>query len=232
MRRRLARTRTGRKRTEVDADFGGSDCPTGSTVEFDARGLRLRGTVGELGPRHAIVGGVGERRWRVPYSMLRVIERAGNGCTLAEIKKLADGLLAGQRGMGQLDEQWRIALDTSPRRAGSCSYGDKTIYLSVGHCLVAPKAEVIDTVLHEIAHAIAGAEHGHDDHWRRIAVSIGCSGERCTTETHTATRWIGRCGCEKTYHRQVLTRRVRTGRCRTCGGQIAWSINSDARAPR
>lgn len=36
-----------------------------------------------------------------------------------------------------------------------------------------------NTVLHEIAHIIAGARHGHDDVWKRIAMNIGCTGERC-----------------------------------------------------
>ena len=85
-----------------------------------------------------------------------------------------------------------------------------------------------DTILHEIAHAIAGPQHGHDAYWRRIAAALGCSAKRCTAETHTATGWIGKCGCEKPHHRQVLTRRTRTATCRRCLKPISWRINAEA----
>jgi predicted SprT family Zn-dependent metalloprotease len=36
-----------------------------------------------------------------------------------------------------------------------------------------------DTVLHEIAHILAGPEAGHGRLWKRIAREIGCSAQRC-----------------------------------------------------
>ena len=41
---------------------------------------------------------------------------------------------------------------------------------------------VIDTLLHEIAHALVGHKHGHDAVWRRKALQIGCNGKRCYSE--------------------------------------------------
>ena len=38
-----------------------------------------------------------------------------------------------------------------------------------------------NTVLHEIAHAIVGAEHHHDRVWRDCAQRIGCTGDRLAT---------------------------------------------------
>ena len=227
---RRPRQGTGTKRTEVTDAFAGQACPAGSIVEFELRGRTMRGKVAELTPRQAVIGGLGERRWRVPYRLLTTIERAGNGSTLKEIKLRADNLLRQYQRSGHLGADWRIALDTSPRRAGSCAHAARTIYLAVGHCLIAPNDEVTDTILHEIAHAIAGARHGHDAHWRRIAAALGCSAKRCTSETHTATRWIGKCGCTKPHHRQVLTRRTRGARCLRCHEPISWRINAEAAA--
>jgi predicted SprT family Zn-dependent metalloprotease len=48
-------------------------------------------------------------------------------------------------------------------------------------------AQVIDTILHEIAHHLAfrvNAERGHGEHWIMWAEMIGCSAER----THTMPR--------------------------------------------
>ena len=36
-----------------------------------------------------------------------------------------------------------------------------------------------NTLLHEIAHALAGHEHNHDEVWKATARSIGCDGCRC-----------------------------------------------------
>lgn len=72
------------------------------------------------------------------------------------------------------------------------------------------------TILHEIAHALAGPGHGHDAHWRAIAIRIGDSGERCyeaDTETPDArfTATCSVCGKSWKQHR----RPVRQGWC-TC----------------
>jgi predicted SprT family Zn-dependent metalloprotease len=41
------------------------------------------------------------------------------------------------------------------------------------------EAEVRDTVLHEIAHALVGAKHGHDRVWKDTAEAVGCRPQRC-----------------------------------------------------
>lgn len=40
---------------------------------------------------------------------------------------------------------------------------------------------IINTVLHEIAHGIAGAKHHHDRVWVEAAQKIGCNGQRLAT---------------------------------------------------
>ena len=41
--------------------------------------------------------------------------------------------------------------------------------------------KIINTVLHEIAHGIAGATHHHDRVWVQAAQRIGCDGQRLAT---------------------------------------------------
>lgn len=90
---------------------------------------------------------------------------------------------------------WDFGFDRARRRAGYCRrYKNGLVVergsvmrtafkgkISVSARFVAANDEVAlkETVLHEIAHALVGNEHHHDDIWREKAISIGCSGRRC-----------------------------------------------------
>lgn len=62
-------------------------------------------------------------------------------------------------------------------RWAQCRYSKKTIYVDV---LVAewPWRKQRDTILHEVAHALAGHKAGHGPRWFRIAERIGVRGKR------------------------------------------------------
>ena len=94
------------------------------------------------------------------------------------------------------------------RGPGVCRYREKRIDLSVSYCLAASRAEIEDTVLHEIAHAIVGPKHNHDAVWKAKAREIGCQGERCHRVQHSVPRWVGECGCGQQWFRQTLQRRM------------------------
>ena len=90
------------------------------------------------------------------------------------------------------------------------------------------RAEITDTLLHEIAHAIVGVRHQHDAVWRTKAREIGCTAERWHAVNHTPARWVGACGCGKRWLRQRLSRNLRLGaRCGSCNGEISWRRNTD-----
>lgn len=112
---------------------------------------------------------------------------------------------------------WSLVFDRAKRRAGVCRYDRREIGLSAPLTALHDEADVRDTVLHEIAHALVGARHGHDADWRATATRIGCSGERCVSRDAPELEgaWIGTCpaGHRVTRHR----RPDRPAACRQCG---------------
>lgn len=75
---------------------------------------------------------------------------------------------------------WELRLDGAKARAGSCNHVRKLITFSRRYVCSNETTEkmFMDTVLHEIAHALAGKEAGHGKVWRGIALRIGCTGKR------------------------------------------------------
>ena len=92
---------------------------------------------------------------------------------------------------------WQVKFDNARRRAGQCDFFNQTISLSRFYIGYADVDHIRDTILHEIAHALAGPHHGHDAVWRQIAQEIGCSAKRCHNLVFAKAKWLMRCpkGC-------------------------------------
>ena len=121
-------------------------------------------------------------------------------------------------------DDWSFAWHRKRRAFGSCSYPLKTIYISL-HFVEAGESEGVlkDTVLHEIAHAIAGASAGHGPAWKRAALMVGASPERCGDSDipfeKQGYKWMRRCkscGERIGYHRKPSPRRRSS--CARCSG--------------
>lgn len=109
---------------------------------------------------------------------------------LQKVRVWADALIS-----LHLDESWTFGFDNAKRRAGLCDYTRKRI--SVSRYLAARHDDDANhqTLLHEVAHALAGHRAGHGPAWKRIARDIGYSGgstHRLETATELAP-WVGRC---------------------------------------
>ena len=64
-------------------------------------------------------------------------------------------------------------------RAGQCDYKRKVISLQPTFVEKNYPVVIKWTILHEIAHAIAGRKHGHNKFWKRTAIALGDDGQRC-----------------------------------------------------
>ena len=75
-----------------------------------------------------------------------------------------------------LDESWTFGFDNAKRRAGLCDYERRRI--SVSRYLTARYDDDTNhqTLLHEVAHAIAGPGAGHGGRWKAVARDLGYVG--------------------------------------------------------
>lgn len=111
---------------------------------------------------------------------------------------------------------WRFEFDRSRRRFGCCHYDARLITMSAALSKLNEEAKIRDTILHEIAHGLAPRSEGHGAEWRRIAMSIGCNGER----TYSAAKVVlpplpWRVSCDSCgYANEKARRRVLA--CRSC----------------
>lgn len=117
---------------------------------------------------------------------------------------------------------WGLAFDRARVRAGACHHATRRITLSPAITAAHDRAQVRETVLHEVAHALVGPRHAHDEVWRARARAIGASGDRCYAAGETPVvegRWQGRCAAGHVVHRHRRpTRVLLCTRCR--GGSI------------
>lgn len=70
-------------------------------------------------------------------------------------------------------------LNRAKRRAGCCRYSCKLITLSRKYIEGNTIEEVTDTILHEVAHALVGPGHGHNEIWKAKCREIGAKPIRC-----------------------------------------------------
>ena len=100
-----------------------------------------------------------------------------------------------------LQSGWMFEFDNAKRRFGCCNYRTKTISLSRELVLLNNEERVKNTILHEIAHAIVGRGHGHNGAWKRVALEIGCDGNRCySSENTTIVQGKYKATCPKCNH--------------------------------
>ena len=132
---------------------------------------------------------------------------------------------------------WRFDWDNGKRRLGACHYSAKRITMSrhlVANC---DDAEIRETLLHEIAHALTPGHH-HDDVWRAKLISMGGTGAR----THQVETIKGRydlvcanCGVVGNRHQAQGTWKRNVGAPspisyythRKCGGKM-WLVDTKA----
>ena len=130
---------------------------------------------------------------------------------LHRVRHWAEALIA-----AHLDSSWTFAFDNAKRRAGLCDYTHKRI--SVSRYLAARYDDDTNhqTLLHEVAHALAGAGAGHGPRWKAVARELGDVGGP-THHGETATElapWVGRCPAgHVTYRHRRPSRATSCAKC-------------------
>ena len=138
-------------------------------------------------------------------------------------KLLASHLMAVH---GLTQAGWKFMFDNAKRRFGVCKHSTKTIGLSLPLTKLNDEAQVKDTILHEIAHALVGPNHGHNNVWKRKCIEIGAKPQRCyssATVKQPKMNYVAVCeGCGITHKR---IKRVRVGVRYSCKCQrhLPWT---------
>lgn len=149
---------------------------------------------------------------------------------LADVRRLGEFLVA-----EFLGPEWSFEFDHAKSRAGKCDYTNRRI--SVSRYLVARNSQTFarDTVIHEVAHGIAGPAAGHGPEWRRVVVELGGDPAR-THQGEVArefARWQGVCpnGHEVLRFRRPKRARMSCAQCSRSFDErflIAWRERTPA----
>lgn len=130
---------------------------------------------------------------------------------------------------GLADAGWHFGWDNARRRGGQCDFGMKRITMSRYLVPAWTEEEVRQTLLHEVAHALAGHKAAHGPEWVRIARSLGHSGERTHNNAVVTAPWIATCPT----HGNIgeAHRRGKARGCALCYKRGAWVPISYVRNP-
>jgi predicted SprT family Zn-dependent metalloprotease len=90
---------------------------------------------------------------------------------------------------------WTFAFDNAKTRAGQCDFQRRRITVSRHLAGRFSDTDVDQVMLHEIAHALAGARAGHGPRWRSIARELGYTGARLHDGPIASdlAPWVGHC---------------------------------------
>ena len=130
---------------------------------------------------------------------------------------------------------WRFRFDHAKRRAGACTHASRTISLSGPLTDLYDEGTIRGVILHEIAHALVGPEHGHDAAWKRAARALGAPDSARLPSSPDAP-WVGtcpRCGATRRLYR--APRRVSS--CGVCSRAfnpaliLTWEHRGKAASP-
>jgi len=91
---------------------------------------------------------------------------------------------------------------------GKCYYRRQVIALSQPLVAANEVSQVLDTILHEIAHALTPG-HQHDDVWKEKCKELGCKPEACFTfgkgVAAPPKKYVAVCDCcKKAFYKQVF----------------------------
>lgn len=106
-----------------------------------------------------------------------------------------------------LGTEWKLGWSHARRIFGQCHYAVKTIFLSKPLVELNPEDQVLDTILHEIAHALTPGD-GHGNEWRAMCRKLGATPKTKGKGAAPVKRWAATCTCGRVYRRDRLPNKV------------------------
>ena len=83
---------------------------------------------------------------------------------------------------------WHTEISRGKHTVGLCRYSKKTIYISKHFIANEPESKVMDTLIHEVAHALTPG-HGHDSTWKNTAIHLGGTGSTYADAGNYGAKW-------------------------------------------
>ena len=128
---------------------------------------------------------------------------------------------------GLIEDGWKFEISNTKNSLGRCWHQGKVIEYSK-YFLDEPEDQIVDTLLHEIAHALVGPKHGHDWFWKVKASEIGAKPERVVEQIQSQIKYnfVIKCvnpDCQRPYkgYRHRLKREaVKRMYCKSCGASV------------
>jgi predicted SprT family Zn-dependent metalloprotease len=114
---------------------------------------------------------------------------------------------------------WTFGWANTKRRLGVCKYQSKRIEIAEYYARNSRRETVLDTLLHEIAHAIAGPAARHGPAWKAAAIRLGATPRACETSREAVVKpgnWQATCpACKETVHLYRRPKSLSGYRCKS-----------------
>ena len=101
--------------------------------------------------------------------------------------------------------EWKLTFGNR-RVFGYCSPSQKIICLNQHYAKTGDESHVIETLLHEVAHALTPGQ-GHNAVWRAVAKRLGCDPKATCADSHLLppAKYQANCPvCNQLYQRQIF----------------------------
>ncbi len=147
------------------------------------------------------------------------------------VESLAQDLMSKH---GLTAKGWKFQFDRSTHRMGLCRFAPKIISVSKPLADLNSEETLRDTILHEVAHALAGSQAGHGILWKLQARVLGARLETCCKVSQVIqveTAWQAvcvDCGVKVSRTRAPnLARKYSHGSCRhkLNAGKVVWHFH-------
>jgi len=120
-------------------------------------------------------------------------------------------------------KDYKFKIGKMKRSLGITRFNNKIIEISK-FALHLGEKKCLNTLLHEIAHVLAGHKNGHNKIWKRIAIRLGCDGKRCSNSKMNIKHnyelsCIGSCTWTRPYIRKPSLKTLYNKMCK-CGSNL------------